>query len=205
MFRNRLRLFILAMLMSVVVCQAQLDTATILGTVTDSSGAVMPGAKVQVKNMGTGATVELTTDQNGGFVAPILPVGTYSVSASATGFSTYVQEGIKLNVADRINLSIVLKPGAVTQQITVVGEATAVQTASTTLGGVVNSNQVDALPLNGRALTQLLSTVPGVFVAHRRERVTEIVLLALAVDALSAANHGGDHNCLADVEPTSHD
>jgi hypothetical protein len=112
--------------------------------------------------MGTAAKVELTTDQSGGFVASVLPVGTYRVTVSVAGFQTYVQEGIKLSVADRVGVSIVLKPGAVTQEITVVGEAPVVETASTTLGGIVNSEQVANLPLNGRALTQLLSTVPSV-------------------------------------------
>jgi len=162
MFRNRLGLLILVMLVSVAVCQAQLDTATILGTVSDATGAVMPGVKVQVQNMGTGIIVEATTDQYGGFVAPVLPVGTYRVTVSANGFDTFVREGIKLNVADRVSVPIVMKPGTITKQITVVGEVTPVQTASSTLGGIVSSNQVSELPLNGRALTQLLSTVPGV-------------------------------------------
>jgi hypothetical protein len=152
----------MAMLLTVSICQAQLDTATILGTVLDSSGAVIPGAKVVVENMGTSATVELTTDPSGIFIAPVLPVGKYKVTVSMTGFNTYVREGIQLNVADRVQLSAMLKPGALTQEVTVVGQAALVDTASSTLGGVVGSQQVSELPLNGRALTQLLSTVPGV-------------------------------------------
>ena len=162
MLFRRLGLTIVAILWAAVLCLAQLDTATILGTVLDSSGAVIPGAKVQVQNMGTSHTVELTTDGNGNFVAPVLPVGNYKVTVSVTGFGTYVRENIRLNVADRVGLTIELKPGAVTQQVTVVGERPVVETATTTLGGVIGSQQVTNLPLNGRALTQLLSTVPGV-------------------------------------------
>jgi hypothetical protein len=149
------------MFWAAALCLAQLDTASIVGTVLDSSGAVIPGAKVQVQNMGTAATVDLTTDQNGNFIAPVLPIGKYKVTVSVTGFNTFVQEGILLSVADRIKLTIELKPGAVTQQVTVVGETPVVETGSTTLGGVVTTTQLSVLPLNGRALTQLLSTVPG--------------------------------------------
>ena len=72
MLARRFLLVFLTMLWASVLCLAQLDTATILGTVSDSSGAVIPGAKVVVQNMGTSATVELTTDQSGTFIAPAL-------------------------------------------------------------------------------------------------------------------------------------
>jgi hypothetical protein len=79
-----------------------------------------------------------------------------------TGFNTYVQEGIQLNVADRVQLSITLKPGAVTQEVTIVGQTPLVETASTTLGGVIGTQQVVDMPLNGRAVDQLLMLAPGV-------------------------------------------
>lgn len=144
------------------VCLAQLDTASILGTVTDSSGAVIAGAEVEVQNMGTAATVTITTGSDGVFIAPVLPVGNYQVKASAKGFKTYSQTGIHLNVSDRVKLAIALQPGAVTEQVTVVGETPVLQTASSTLGGVVDNQQMADLPLNGRALTQVLATAPGV-------------------------------------------
>jgi hypothetical protein len=152
----------MAVLLACGMGMAQLDTATILGTVLDSSGAVIPGAKVVVENMGTSATVELTTDPSGNFIAPVLPIGKYKVTVSMTGFNTYVQEGIQLNVSDRIKLNIELKPGAVTQHVTVVGEGPVVETASTTLGAVVSAQQAVDLPLNGRAIDQLLMLAPGV-------------------------------------------
>lgn len=82
---------ILGMIWASAACLAQLDNASIVGTVFDSSGAIIPGARVVVQNMGTSAKTELTTDQNGSFVAPVLPVGTYSVTVSMAGFNTYVQ------------------------------------------------------------------------------------------------------------------
>ena len=84
------------------------------------------------------------------------------MTVSAAGFQTQVVENIRLSVADARKLPITV--GMVTEQVTVVGEATALQTASATLGGIVSSHQVSDLSLNGRALTQLLSTVPGVSV-----------------------------------------
>ncbi len=149
-------------LVAPAVCLAQLDTATILGTVTDSSGALVAGAQVDVQNLGTSVTVTLTTGGDGGFIASALPVGNYAVKVSAKGFKTSTESGVHLNVSDRIKLSIVLQPGSVTEQVTVTSEAPVLQTASSTLGGVVDNQQVSNLPLNGRALTQVLATVPGV-------------------------------------------
>lgn len=154
-------IFISIMLLAPALCLAQLDNGSILGTVYDSSGAVIPGAKVVVQNLGTSATVELVTDSNGYFIAPVLPVGTYRVSATSAGFKTFVQENIRLSVADRINLSITLNPGAVTEQVTVTAEAGLVQTASSATGGVVSSRVAETLPLNGRAVEDLMVLVPG--------------------------------------------
>src|SRR5215469_4943689 len=94
---------IFAILLVLAACScawAQLDNASILGTVRDSSGAVIPGATVTIQNVGTAATVKLTTDQGGSFAAPTLPIGVYTLTASAAGFKTFIQEGIRLNVAD---------------------------------------------------------------------------------------------------------
>ncbi|MBZ5607573.1 MAG: carboxypeptidase regulatory-like domain-containing protein [Acidobacteriia bacterium] len=158
----RTGLFVLLSLCFAAVGLAQLDTASIVGTVSDASGAVVPGATVSIQNVGTSATVKLTTDSSGAFAAPSLAVGTYKVTATATGFKTYVQDGVRLSVADVIKVAVQLSPGDVNEQITVLGEVSQIQTASSTLGGVVNTQQVMDLPVNGRALATLLETVPGV-------------------------------------------
>jgi outer membrane receptor protein involved in Fe transport len=141
---------------------AQLETASIVGTVLDPSGAVIPKATVEVQNQGTAATVSLTSDSNGNFIAPVLQIGTYRITASAPGFKTRITENITLRVSDRTRVDVTLEPGVVTEKVTVMSEAPVVETASTTLGGVVNTQQVSDLPLNGRSLTQLLIVVPGV-------------------------------------------
>src|SRR3972149_10069225 len=112
MFVKLLLSVLLAVLSASAIALAQLDTATILGTVYDSSGGVIPGAKVQIQNVGTSATVDLVTDQSGTFIAPALRVGTYKVTATMTGFKAFVQDGIQISAYDRINLSISLTPGA---------------------------------------------------------------------------------------------
>ncbi len=140
----------------------QLDKATILGTVSDPSGAVIPNASVMILNEGTGASINTVTDASGNFIAPVLSVGNYRVTASVQGFKTYVRENITLRVADRVRLAITLDPGEISEKVNVVGEAPVVETASTTLGGVIEKQQVANLPLNGRSLASLMGLAPGV-------------------------------------------
>ncbi len=158
----RIIVFVLLAIGSVSSCLAQLDNATILGTVTDASGAIVPGAIVAVQKRETGATVNLVSDGNGNFVAAVLPVGTYRVTVSAKGFKMYVRDTVTLRVADRTRVDISLVTGEITERVTVTSEAPIVETASTTLGGVISTQQVNELPLNGRSLSSLLGIVPGV-------------------------------------------
>lgn len=143
-------------------CLAQLDNASLLGTVVDASGAVVPGATVTIQNQGTAATVTLITDGNGNFVAPVLPIGMYRVTVSLKGFKTYLRDSIQLRQADRTKLEIALEAGDISEKITVTGEVGLVETASTTLGGVIGQQQVNELPLNGRSLASLIGLAPGV-------------------------------------------
>src|SRR5947207_4200600 len=123
-------------------CFAQLDNASMLGTVSDASGAVFPGATVTIQNQGTSATTTLTTDENGSYIAPVLPVGAYRVTVGGTGFKTVVRENIRLRVADRTRVDFRLEPGEVTETVAVTSEAPLVEGASTTLGGVIAQQQV---------------------------------------------------------------
>jgi outer membrane receptor for ferrienterochelin and colicin len=142
------------------VC-AQQDNGSILGTVTDSSGAVVAGASVEIRNLATGQITKLVSDSNGDFFAPVLPVGTYRLSVANTGFKVAVVDGLTLQVADRLKLTVKLEPGTVQETVTVTGVSPLVDTASTTLGGVVTSQQINALPMNGRDIVELLALVPG--------------------------------------------
>src|SRR5215510_13749389 len=107
---------------------AQVRTATISGTATDSSGAVLVGAKIEVKNLGTGITQSAITDSQGRYSIPDLSVGDYEVRASATGFQTVVRTGITLTVGSQPVADFTLPTGAQTETVTVVGEAAQVET-----------------------------------------------------------------------------
>jgi hypothetical protein len=141
---------------------AQLNTGTILGTVTDATGAVVPGANVEVQNQDTGLVQTATSNSVGEYVVPSLAIGRYRVTVSLHGFKRRVIENLTLRVSDRLRVDAGLETGQLSEKVTVTGETPLVDTASTTLGGVVNSQQVHDLPLNGRSVTELIGLVPGV-------------------------------------------
>jgi hypothetical protein len=143
-------------------CWGQTNTGTILGTAKDTNGYVITGAKVVIQNVGTGLIQSLTTDGAGAFISTPLPLGIYKVSVSATGFESEVQEGLTLQISDRLALPFVLHIGDVKQSVVVTEAKPLVDTASTTLGGIVSKEQVADLPINGRSVTDLLALVPGV-------------------------------------------
>ena len=141
---------------------AQALKATILGVVTDSSGAAIADAKVSVKNTGTGLVREATTDDQGRYNVPDLDIGTYEVDAEKAGFKKVIHSGIDLSVGSQVVVDAALQVGASEQTVTVEGEVTQVDTTSSALGSLVEGTQMRELPLNGRNYTQLLTLAPGV-------------------------------------------
>jgi outer membrane receptor protein involved in Fe transport len=141
---------------------AQEITASISGMVTDPSGGVVPDATVKVMNINTGAQRTTATTQAGVFFFIRLPIGDYRLSVEKTGFKKQEQTGIHLDVNDKLNLNITLEVGAVTQSVTVTGEAALLSTQTAEVSNLVGANQTQALPLNGRAFNQLVDLVPGV-------------------------------------------
>lgn len=136
-------------------------TGSILGTVTDATGAVVPGAKVTVTNTATGVPFNTTTSSAGDYLAPALQPGTYSVSATSKGFQKSVTTGFVLSVDQKIRVNLTLQAGAVTATVTVSAQAIALDTDSEALSQLVSQNQVEQLPLNGRNFMQLLLVTPG--------------------------------------------
>jgi hypothetical protein len=136
--------------------------ASITGTVTDTTGAVIAGATVKAKNADTGAVRAIVTDNGGRYDAQSLAVGKYEVSAEQAGFRTEVKTGITLAIGQRAEVNLILELGGTQQAITV--EESAMQLAVTTadFSGLVNETQVKDLPLNGRSYDQLLTLNPGV-------------------------------------------
>ena len=141
---------------------AQVTTGTIVGTVMDSTGAVVPAATVTVRNLETGISRTQTTDSAGRYRAPQLPLGNYDVTTEAAGFQTVVRSGITLTVGREAAVDFTLQVGAVSERITVTGEAPLVQTSNATVASLVDERAMRELPLNGRSFADLTGIQPGV-------------------------------------------
>ena len=137
-------------------------TGTIHGRVLDPAGASVPSASVEVNNVGTGLVQTATTNQEGLYLVPSLPVGSYEVSVSAQGFRGFVQSGITLQVAQNARVDITLELGEVVETVEVNAEAISVDTQGTTVGATMDNARVQNLPLNGRNVLQLATLLPGV-------------------------------------------
>lgn len=130
--------------------------AQITGFVRDSSGGTLPGVDVTVTQTATGVTRSTVTSADGAFAFPNLPVGPYQLKATLQGFSTYVQDGIVLQVNSNPVLNVALQIGAISEQLTVTANASMVETRSTGIGQVIDNKNVVELPLNGRQATELI-------------------------------------------------
>jgi hypothetical protein len=141
---------------------AQTFRGTILGSVTDSSGAAVPGATVTIKNIDTGLARTVTTSDDGSYSAPELPIGNYSVSVEKVGFKLGLVTGLKVEVSSERRADVILQPGQLAQTVTVQGEELPmVESTSNTLGGIVESKVITNLPVNGRDYQKLILLVPG--------------------------------------------
>ncbi len=153
---------------------AQVAGATLTGTVTDPSGAVIPGAKIFIENTATGVVTNSTTNSAGLYTVPNLIPGPYQVTVSAHGFQTSQRKGITLTVGAQQLLNLTMQVGQTTQTVEVTGQAPAVQLATSTISAVVNSTMVRALPLNGRDWTTLAELQPGVLSAAATQLSTSV-------------------------------
>jgi outer membrane receptor protein involved in Fe transport len=145
---------------------AQVTGATILGTVTDATGAAVPKVEISIANTATGLVTAVTTSPEGFYSAPNLLPGTYQITAKSAGFSTAVLSGITLTVGAQQSVNIALKVGETSQQVEVTSTAIAVELASSTLSDVVSGTEVRDMPLNGRSWTDLAQLQPGVNAVH---------------------------------------
>lgn len=140
---------------------AQVTTAAILGTVTDSSGAIVPNAKVTVTNTATRQVRTAQSDSAGEFVFNSLQPGPYNVVAESPGFKLNEQSGLVLVAGDRVRANAQMQIGQQTETVQVTAQATGLQTDSSTLSSVVTQRAVQDLPLNGRNYVGLVQTTPG--------------------------------------------
>jgi hypothetical protein len=137
------------------IAMAQLDTGTISGNVTDQTGAAVPGVEVTIKNVGTGISRSLVTNEVGRYDGVALPAGTYEVTGSLAGFQTLVRSGISLTVGRNAVVDMVLQVGDVGQAITITAEASQVETTTATVTNLIDERKLLEIPLNNRDLTQL--------------------------------------------------
>jgi hypothetical protein len=142
--------------------QAQTQTGTIAGTVTDSSGAVVVGAIIKITNVGTGVTQAATTNAEGRYLVPLMPTGDYQLEASKSGFQSVIHKGITLTVGAAPVVDFTLPVGQTSTSVTVEGQVSQVNVQSAAVSSLVSSRQVSQLPLNGRNFTQLIGLAPGV-------------------------------------------
>ena len=162
-----------AVLLSALTAFSQSQTTgTILGTVTDPSGAGVPNAQVILKNTATGAEREVRTDGEGRYQAPLLDVGLYDLTVGASGLSTVVQRGVRLTLGATLTVNVSLKVATAVTTVEVEAQAAVVETTTSQTTALVNSASVANLPLNGRRFLDLASLTPGVMVEPERNQLS---------------------------------
>ncbi|HTS67934.1 MAG TPA: carboxypeptidase-like regulatory domain-containing protein, partial [Terriglobia bacterium] len=165
---QRLHHFLAVLLVGVAIvvysprAAAQGSTGAINGTITDSTGAVIPKASIALTNSATGAVRTATSNDTGNYVFPEVLPGVYTLVVTAEGFTTAREEKFTLNVNQTQTHNFALAVGTTKQEVTVSATATHIESSTAELGTAVASREVNDLPLNGRNFTQLLQLTPGV-------------------------------------------
>jgi carboxypeptidase family protein/TonB-dependent receptor-like protein len=152
---------LIAAVTGVIPAAAQYTTASLGGTVEDPAGAVVPAADVTVQNEDTGFSKTVTSQPDGTFLFPALPVGRYKLTVTKSGFATYTQTGITLAVNEAATQTVTLQVGAVTQEVTVSANAEVMTTRTATLSQLVDQKKIVDLPLDGRQPQELLFLAVG--------------------------------------------
>jgi outer membrane receptor protein involved in Fe transport len=151
-------------LLSILTCTifAQIGGGSIVGNISDQSGAALPNTTVKATNTQTNVANTTVTNEQGYYEFPLLPAGRYLLEVSAQGFQTAKSQEIQLNSGTRPKLDFSLKPGAISEEVKVVSATSLVNATTTDLGVVIDQNKVDSLPLNGRNYQQLVGLQAGV-------------------------------------------
>jgi hypothetical protein len=139
------------------------DTASLTGTVTDSSGAAVPNARIAVTNAEHGINRSGVSNGSGDYLFASLPIGSYDLAVTADGFKKYEAKGVVLRIAEKARVNVALEVGTISTEVIVQGsEVAQVETQSSDLGNTVTGKEISQLELNGRDFTQVLTLVPGV-------------------------------------------
>lgn len=161
--RNHIQFAILALLFAFpLAAAAQVTTATIVGSISDSSGAILPGAQVTARNVDTGLTRTVISGEDGAYRFEFLPVGNYVVEVTANGLQKTTRGGIVLQVNDTVRVDVSLTIGKVTEVVTITEAPPAVNTSNAEVGRTIQSAEITSLPLVDRNVYTLLDLTPGV-------------------------------------------
>ena len=193
-----MRAFVSIVILSILTCTAAWAQATaqIHGTVQDASGAAVPAAEVKATQTETGLSRTVQSGADGGFVLTTLPLGPYQVEVTKEGFTKYVQSGIVLQVNSDPAIDAAMKVGAVTEQVVVEANAAQVETRSSGIGEVVQTQRIVDLPLNGRNVTDLV-TLAGGSVSNgniRSSFFANLPMISIAGQASSGEPFGTDYS-----------
>ena len=172
--------------------QTQITTGTIQGTVTDVNGAIVPGATVEIKNLGTNLSRTLTTDDGGRFVALALPPGKYSITVSKQGFATAVAESLDLMVGQALTLPVAMTVSQVSERVTITTVPT-IDTVKTESSSTLNETTVNTTPILGRKFEDLLTLTPGVSIVQGPDG-DEITFAGQRGIFNNVSFDGGDYN-----------
>ena len=187
-------LSILALLLMSLAAQAQTVTATLQGRVSDATGAVLPKATIKAVNTSTGYTRTVTTSETGDYQMPLLPVGSYTVSAELKGFKTYSRQ-VTLQVGANAAADFSLTVGEVQQQVEVKETSEAAEPTRTMVSSVINENQIRSLPVNGRQFIDFALLAPGVAIGDTTSGSTDVIIEP--VTKLSFASQNIHYNFIA--------
>jgi len=158
--------FVVLVLAVPAAAQTQITTGVIEGIVVDSSGAILPGVDVELRNVDTNFTRSLVTDRDGRFVALQLPPGRYTVTFKLASFATTVQENVLVTVGEAVRLTPTMKPSGVAETVTVTTQAATVESTRTAAASTLDENTIRTTPILGRKFEDLLTLTPGVSVVQ---------------------------------------
>src|SRR5215510_7708024 len=161
MLRFRASIFVLC-LFNVSALWSQTATGRIVGTVSDPTGALIPGASISVTNVNTQVTYDTITNEQGLYQAPLLPIGTYTITANMPGFQKAVTKPNKLEINQSLRVDIKMVVGNRSDEVIVEEGISHVETVTPTLGASIIGNQIANMPLNGRNVLDLALLMPGV-------------------------------------------
>lgn len=153
--------FLFVFLLAAAAVLAQDSRGTLLGQVTDASGAGVPSAQVRIVNAATGVTASAATNESGRYFLPYLAGGTYTVNVEQAGFKKFIREGIQIRIGDTVELNIGLQVGDVTEAVQVTAETPLLSTAESSLGQVVDERRIVELPLFAGNAMDLVHLAPG--------------------------------------------